>query len=80
MIDPITAAELADASAYAANIKAKCVRNGCGEKLPGTWEHFRVFGNWCASCSGEMARRAERSTGGRHRMFRGNQYTVRKLK
>jgi len=78
MMDEITAKELADEAAYAADIKTNCVRNGCGDSLPGTWAHFRVFGNWCQSCSGEMTRRAEKGGGFRPKMFHGNQYTVQK--
>lgn len=49
-------AEMADASLYQQNFKPRCVR--CSLKIDATWEHYRVLGNYCQTCSTELGRRA----------------------
>lgn len=37
-------------SDYRKNIRKYCVTSGCAHKLPGTWEHYKKYGNYCIYC------------------------------
>lgn len=44
-------AELDNPEIHRHKIKKRCGK--CGDKIPGTWEEYRVRGNYCHRCSGE---------------------------
>lgn len=49
LADPITEAEVNDASLYEKYFKENCV--GCGGEIPATWTNYKVRGNYCLKCS-----------------------------
>lgn len=55
---------------YKDKIKTTCRADKCWNDLPGTYEHYEMYGNWCQSCNSKL--RARKLTESElNQLFRG---------
>jgi hypothetical protein len=50
--------ELAKFNKYQGFIKKDCVAYNCNRELPFTWDHYKLYGNYCKFCCARYSSKA----------------------